>query len=105
MVLGHHVKQVRVLNLNLCDSHIDFHDCMKMAAVLSITYQRQEITGGSQGAKRKNILMNFHLSIREQESSPEPLWLCIALARIVFTWLPFATRAGADIVFQSVACH
>lgn len=105
MVLGHHLKQVRVLNLNLWDSHIDFHDCMTVAAVLSITYQRQGIMGGSQGAKRKNVLMNFHLSVREEESSPEPLWLRTALARIVFTWLPLATRAGVDIVFQSVACH
>lgn len=51
---GHHLKHVRVLNLNLWDPHTDFRGCVMVAVALSISFQRQEERSSGRDAKRKN---------------------------------------------------
>lgn len=44
-----------------------------MPVALGISYQGQEESGGRQDAKSKTARVTLLLSIREEESSPEPL--------------------------------
>lgn len=73
-------------------THIDFHVCMVVAAVLGITYQGQEERVGARKLEEGAILVSFLLSIKEEPSSPKLLWFISALARTVFTWLYLALR-------------
>lgn len=87
-MLDQHLRCVRVLALHLRDSYVDFCGCTMVAAALSVAHQGQEEGVAATMLEERTILVSFLLAIREEASSPKPLWFISALASTVFPWLP-----------------